>query len=270
MIKDPVFTIDVEDWRHSANLSPYLPLIRSSHSSVPMTEQLLRILGEKKARGTFFVLGVIGERYPELIEKIVDAGHEIASHGWDHRLITGMSEFELARDLEKSKELLSKVAKKEVVGYRSPCFSQNKFLGGLLLDLGFSYTSIGISSSFHDRYANNDYENEALPDFPLPVAEFAGLKIPATGGGWFRLFPVWLQKLLIKNTNQETKVFYCHPWDFDPNQKGLENIPKIVRWRHMVNNRISISKLRRFNFHHSPLRSCLNTVTSTDSANKEM
>lgn len=253
----PVFTIDVEDWMQSANLSPYLPMIDSSHSSVLMTDTLLTILNRKNVKGTFFVLGIIGEQFPELIERIAEAGHEVACHGWDHKLISNMSRSELAEDLEKSKKLLSKISQQEVIGYRSPCFSQSKFLGQLLKDLGFCYTSIGISSSLHDRYANNTYDEGTIPDFPLPVAEFAGLKIPATGGGWFRLFPVWLQQMLIEKAPQDTKVFYCHPWDFDAYQVGLGGVPKLVRWRHSVNNQFSIRKLEKMDFHHLPLKSCL-------------
>ncbi len=248
-----IFSIDIEEWFHSANIAPYKSKITSSHSSMPMVKDLLEFLDLKDIKGTFFCLGVIAQEHPQLIREISEKGHEIASHGWDHTIISEMSSNELEDDIKKSTEVLSKYSNQEIIGYRSPCFSQNKFLDDILMKCGYKYTSMGISSFLHDRYAKNDYIGNKLPDFPLPVAKIFNIRIPATGGGWFRLFPTHTQKTLLKLSAEEPKVFYCHPWDFDHFQDDLDFLPFHVRFRHFVNVNKALSKLDYLNFEKYPL-----------------
>ena len=156
-------------------------------------------------------------------------------------------------DIKKSTEVLSKYSNQEIIGYRSPCFSQNVFLDDILIKCGYKYTSMGISSFLHDRYAKNDYLGNKLPDFPLPVAKILNMRIPATGGGWFRLFPIHTQKTLLQLSAEEPKVFYCHPWDFDYFQDDLDFLPYHVRFRHFVNVKNALLKLDYLNFEKHPL-----------------
>lgn len=255
-----IFSIDVEEWFHSENILPYKSLITSSHSSMPMMKDILEFLNNKKIKGTFFCLGVIAEKYPELISEISKNGHEIASHGWDHKLISNMSSIELEDDIRKTTEILSKLSNQKIIGYRSPCFSQNKFLDDILIKYGYKYTSMGISSFFHDRYSKNDYIGNKLPDFPMPVAKISNFRIPATGGGWFRLFSIKMQKFLLRLSTEEQKIFYCHPWDFDSFQDDLEFLPYHVKLRHYVNVKNAMSKLHDLNFEKFPLKSLLNST----------
>ena len=250
-----IFSIDVEDWFHSVNISPYKSKITSSHSSMSIMKDLLDFLDLKGIKGTFFCLGVIAKKHPELISEISKKGHEIASHGWDHTIISKMSRQELEEDIRKSTEILSEHSDQEIVGYRSPCFSQNKYLDDVLIKYGYKYTSMGISSFLHDRYAKNDYFGNKLPDFPLPVAKIFNLRIPATGGGWFRLFSINTQKVLLRLSAEEPKVFYCHPWDFDYLQDDLSFLPYHVKFRHFVNVKNALSKLDHLNFEKYPLNS---------------
>lgn len=252
-----VFTLDLEEWTHSENISPYKDKIKSNHSSLKTISMVLDFLDKNEIKGTFFCLGLIAKKNPELIEEISKQGHEIASHGWDHKLLHTMDSFELEEDITKTTNILAKVSGQEIVGYRSPCFSQNALLDDILVKNGYKYTSMGIKSSFHDRYSKNEYSGENLIDFSLPVSTLINFHIPATGGGWFRLLPVYFQKFLIKNSPQNPKIFYCHPWDFDNLQGDLDFLPLITKFRHKVNVKSAFKKMNKFNFHKKPLKTFL-------------
>lgn len=249
-----VFTIDVEDWFHSENIAPHIGARNVSHSSMYIMDMLLEYLAAEEIRGTFFFLGVIAKDYPELVKKVGGAGHEVASHGWDHKLINKMNASELETDLKKTSTILEDLVGEKIVGYRSPCFSQSEYLLSTLIELGYIYTSMGIESSFHDRYRNNLLEESALRDFALPVAKFYKYRIPATGGGWFRAFPQVLQKLLIHRANTDPNVFYCHPIDFDSNLPSMGYVPLTKRLRQKINISQSFQKLGKFEFAKFTLR----------------
>lgn len=250
-----IFTMDVEDWHHAENISKYVD--GAAHSSLPIIHKVLDLLESKKAKGTFFTLGILSEENKSLLREIVNRGHEIASHGWNHKLIDNMSYQELISDLKNSKDALEQTSGEKCLGYRSPCFSNNEFLQDALIDAGYSYSSCRISASFHDRYSNSKKESknkrsDILKDFEIPSAKIFGKYFPATGGGYFRLFPTIMQKILLSKSNADPIVFYCHPWDFDDSQP-LKSVPRATRWRHSVGSSSALKKLGKFNFENKTL-----------------
>lgn len=250
-----IFTMDVEDWHHAENISKYVD--GAAHSSLPMVYKVLDMLESKKAKGTFFTLGILSVKYKSLLQEIVNRGHEIASHGWNHQLIDNMNYQELVSDLKNSKDALEQASGKSCLGYRSPCFSSNELLQNALIDTGYSYSSCRISASFHDRYSNSkekskNISSDILKDFEIPSAKIFGKYFPATGGGYFRLFPAIMQKILLSKSSLDPIVFYCHPWDFDDSQP-LHNVPRVARWRHSVGSSTAIKKLAKFNFENKTL-----------------
>ena len=246
-----VFTIDVEDWYHAENLRPYFnsSFSQSSRSTLQNTYKILDFLDKKEAKGTFFFLGCIALSNKELVKETFNRGHEIASHGLDHRLLWDLSEKETIYDISESTKIIEDIAGTKIIGYRSPCFSQNPFITNALRENGYKYTSMSIESTFHDRYTSNYFEpSKNLSDFPMPVAKFGPLNVVATGGGWFRFFPTFLQKKLIKHSKLDTKVFYCHPWDFGENFFTRDKVPYIKKFRHTVGVKHALKKLYNFDF----------------------
>ena len=251
MNKKMVFTIDVEDWYHAENLRPYLnsSFSKSSSSTLQNTYKILDFLDQKDAKGTFFFLGCIALNNKALVKETLKRGHEIASHGLDHSLLWDLSEKETIHDISESTKIIEDIAGTKIIGYRSPCFSQNSFITNALRENGYQYTSMSIESTFHDRYSSNYFESsENLYDFPMPVAKFGPLNIVSTGGGWFRFFPSSVQKKLIEHSKLETKVFYCHPWDFGENFFTTDKIPFMKKFRHTVGVKQALKKLNNFDF----------------------
>ena len=251
------FTLDLEEWFDAENIRPYVKAHQKNHSSMYVIEKVLAFLDDRNVKGTFFCLGKTARENEDLIKSIASRGHEIASHGWSHTLLQDLSQEETYRELADTKALLEDMSGKAVTGYRSPCFSQNEYIFEALQDTDHKYTSMQISAFYHDRYRQNRATASPLVDFALPVARISGLSIPATGGGWFRAFPTAVQKRLVRMANCDHPVFYCHPWDFDPNQPQLD-APFRVRIRHLVNVKRSFSKLNDLSFDSRSLGELLN------------
>ncbi|MCA0757639.1 polysaccharide deacetylase family protein [Paenibacillus sp. N4] len=223
-----LFTVDVEDWF----CSPDLPL--SEWETCPIrlerpTHRLLDLLDEHGAEGTFFVLGWIAEKRPELVKEIHRRGHEIASHGYAHRLVHRQTPQEFKQDIKHSKEMLEQLTGTEVRGYRAPCFSMTDWGLELLGEEGFAYDSSIMPNSFNPDGSRVELTKDAPPSFPidkslweipLPSYRAGGMKIPWGGGGYFRLYPYRLfrtgaEKLMRQNGSF---VFYIHPYDLDRDQ----------------------------------------------------
>ena len=202
MKEELVFTMDVEDWYHSENVVHYLPQDYSQHSSMYVIEKIMKFLEDKKAKGTFFFLGTVAESNPSIVQDLFYEGHEIANHGWDHTLLNNMNHAQTTEDIKRSTEVLEDITGEKVVGYRSPCFSFNESIFEVLNSFGYLYTSMGIKATMHDRYSDNSGYSNSIIDLELPFASKFGLNIPATGGGWFRLYPGILQKFLIGISQQ--------------------------------------------------------------------
>ena len=249
-----VFSMDVEDWYHSENVVHYLSGRIANHSSLGSIDKVLEILRDKNVRGTFFILGCVADKNRNMVKELAEEGHEIANHGWDHTLLNELNRDQTYDDLKKSTDVLESIVDTKILGYRSPCFSVNDSIFEVLNDLGYQYTSMGIIASLHDRYRNNGGYRNKIIDLGLPTASIFGFTSPATGGGWFRLFPLLLQKLLIARSSQEPKIFYCHPWDFDNRKPKVASMPYLYRFRHSVNTRSSFSKLEKLEFSSKPIK----------------
>lgn len=198
------------------------------------TRKLLDLLEPHGIRGTFFVLGWIADRHPELVREITEAGHEIASHGWGHRRITDLSREEFRKDVRRSKEVLEEVTGAPVYGYRAPSFSLvpgTEWALEILADEGYRYDS----SIFPIRRLGYGYPgacpvphfvNEpkgSLMELPPVTYEAAGLSLPAAGGAYFRHLPYLLTRNGLRQMEERGApgVFYVHSWEVDEYQPRL-------------------------------------------------
>jgi len=246
------FSVDVEDYFQVAALAPAIPRDSwpSRESRVERnTQVLLDLLAERGIRGTFFVLGWIAERHPALVKRIAAAGHEIASHGFSHRLIYDQSPAEFREETARSKGLLEDLIGAAVIGYRAASFSiTRRSLWALdtLIELGFRYDS-SIFPIRHDRYGIPGASPEpgtitapsgrTIAEFPMSAAKFLGLRVPVCGGGYFRLLPYRLTLgglTQINRTYGRPFTFYLHPWEVDPGQPRVR-VGWFSRFRHYTN-----------------------------------
>ena len=251
-----LFTIDVEEWYMAENVRSCLQAGQATnHSSLDAFVNLLQILDDRGIKATLFVVSELLKipAYVGVLKNALAAGHEIASHSHSHNMYQSMSREETISDVERSAHEIDRVLGVRPIGFRSPCFSTNTYLAKVLLDAGFLYTSNGIQASFHDRYGASS-PTRLLPDLPIPSIDRFGLSIPATGGGWFRLLPTWLQASAL--SSREVIVFYCHPWDFDVFQPKVAGMPLVKRFRHTVNVDRAIGKLNVLLDKHSEFMTC--------------
>jgi polysaccharide deacetylase family protein (PEP-CTERM system associated) len=256
------FSIDVEDYFQVAALAPAIPRDswpRCESRVERNTRVLLDLLAERDIRGTFFVLGWIAERHPGLVKRIAAAGHEIASHGFSHQLIYTQSPGEFREETARSKRLLEDLVGAAVIGYRAASFSITQaslWALDVLIDLGFRYDS-SIFPIRHDRYGIPGAAPEPAPitapsgrtiaEFPMSAATFLGVKVPVSGGGYFRLLPyrVTLSGLTqINRRHGRPFTFYLHPWEVDPEQPRVR-VGWLSRFRHYTNLDRCEPRLRR-------------------------
>ena len=222
------------------------------------TRWIAGALAEAGARATFFIVGQIAEAHPRLIRELADAGHEIASHGWDHRRVSRFTPETFREDLRLSKTALEQAAGRPVVGYRAPTFSITRETAwgvDVLAEEGFRYDS-SIFPVRHDRYGVPDAprvpfmvrgtERELL-ELPLLTWRKLGQNIPAAGGGYFRLFPPAIMRAAIRQTLATPTglpILYFHPWEFDPDQPRLP-LGRLSGFRTYVGIGKSKDRLRR-------------------------
>jgi polysaccharide deacetylase family protein (PEP-CTERM system associated) len=242
-----LLTIDVEDWFHTSALEPYIGFDRweSLESRLePNVNNILEMLAVHQIHATFFVLGWVAERFPALVRQIVDAGHEIASHGYRHRLIYHLSPETFKEYVRRSKDQLEDLIGKPILGYRATSFSVvRKTLWALdiIKEAGFIYDS-SIYPVYHDIYGivgspRTPYVHEnGLIEIPPSTWQILGRTIPVAGGGYFRLYPYWLTKHFIHQINQagSPAVVYLHPWELDPHCPRVEADWR-TRFRQYVN-----------------------------------
>jgi polysaccharide deacetylase family protein (PEP-CTERM system associated) len=256
------FTVDVEDYFHVAALAPAVS--RDSWEAREYrveanTERLLTLLAEHRVQGTFFVLGWVAERSPELVRRIARAGHEIACHGFSHQLIYQQSPEEFRAETSRAKGCLEDITGEAVRGYRAASFSVTRaslWALDVLIDLGFDYDS-SIFPIRHDRYGLPGAAPEpnrlqapsgrTLVEFPMSAARFLGVQVPVCGGGYFRILPYWLTRAGLKQINERSArpfTFYLHPWEVDPGQPRIR-VGALSRFRHYTNLKRCESRLRR-------------------------
>jgi polysaccharide deacetylase family protein (PEP-CTERM system associated) len=245
-----VLSIDVEDWFHVENLKPAISRESWRERELRVernTERLLELMGDApgSVRATCFVLGWVAERCPTLVRRIVDAGHEIASHGFGHELLTTLSPDAFRADVSRSKSLLEDLAGAEVRGYRAPSFSITDWAIPILREIGLSYDSSFFASVAHDRYGRlsgippDKAVVELAPGFhevPISSLVVASRPIPWGGGGYFRAIPYRTYRWGIRRilASGRPYVFYIHPWEIDPAQPRVAGIPTTYRVRHYL------------------------------------
>ena len=226
--------------------------------------QLLDLLAERRATGTFFTLGWVAERHPALIRRIVEGGHEVASHGFWHRRVMTQSRAQFAEDIRASRRALEDVIGMPVLGYRAPSFSIIRETEWALEELaaaGFIYDSSRFPirrpgyGSPHVALDAHVVTTRAGPllEIPMTVLEVGGYRLPAAGGGWFRQFPRWVteQAVAQQARRKRSAVFYIHPWELDPEQPRLP-VGRLTRVRHYRGLDVTATRiahlLKRFPF----------------------
>lgn len=252
-------TVDVEDY---FQVSAFESVLKPSDwSSIPLrveenTHRLLDVFAEHNAKSTFFTLGWVAQRCPTLIKRIVEEGHELASHGLNHRRATTMTRDEFIDDVKTSKAILEDAGGVAVKGYRAPSFSvndDNQWIYEVLVELGFEYSSSTYPIS-HDLYGVPEWPRfkyqrpEGITEIPIPTIVKNDKNVGIGGGGYFRLYPYWLSRKRIQAFMQSETApysFYFHPWEIDPGQPKIANAPLKSKIRHYINLGRMEGKLKR-------------------------
>ena len=252
-------TVDVEDWFQVSAFDSHLP--RSEwlccESRVERnTEKLLALLGDAGVQATFFTLGWVAARHPALVRAIADAGHEIASHGFDHRRVGALSRRSFFADVQRSRMLLEDVAGVAVRGYRAPSFSlqpADATAYELLSAAGYRY-SASVAPIRHDHYGSPEADRHpwrtasGVTEIPVSTVRIGSRNWPCAGGGFFRLYPYALTRWCLRQiTEREGRPcnFYLHPWEIDPDQPRLPGLGLRTRLRHYLQLKRTLPRLRR-------------------------
>jgi len=263
-------SFDVEEYFQVSNYAGAVP--RSSWETIPSRlrvgmDAILSALRDAGVKATFFVLGWVAERHADLVRALAGEGHEIAAHGYDHRLVYDLGEGPFRDDLRKTLEILSPLAGAGgVAGYRAPSFSiteRSLFAFRVLKDEGLRYDS-SLFPVRHPRYGMPGaprfihVRDEGIVEFPLTTVRALGKNLPVAGGGYFRLLPYAITRDAIARVNREGEpaVLYLHPWEFDPEQPVVPGAGVLNRFRHRVNLDRTGARLRRLlsEFSFAPLR----------------
>jgi len=255
------FTVDVEDYFQVSGFERYIQRTtwdKFDSRVVSNTRWILALLARKGVRGTFFVLGWIAHRFPALVREIHEAGHELGSHSYWHRLIYNLSPEEFRCDLRASRSAIENAIDVRIKVFRAPSFSITRksfWALNVLAEEGFTVDS-SIFPISHDRYGipgarsvihDLDLSVGRICEFPPTVVRLAGLNVPVGGGGYFRLYPWMLTRYLLTQVNRQDRpfMFYVHPWEIDPDQPRLALGSYPTRFRHYVNLRATAQKLER-------------------------
>ena len=242
-------TIDVEDYFQVSAFAPHIE--RSDWDSRECrvernVDRILALLEEADTKATFFTLGWIAERYPVLVRRIVEGGHELASHGYGHERVSDLSEAAFFNDIHSAKALLEDIGGVRVQGYRAPSFSigaGNLWALDTLQRAGYRYSS-SIYPIKHDHYGMPDAPRfshqirDGLIEVPPTTLRMLNRNLPSSGGGYFRLFPYALSRWMLRQVNGQDHapaVFYFHPWEIDGGQPRIQGIGLKTRFRHYVN-----------------------------------
>jgi polysaccharide deacetylase family protein (PEP-CTERM system associated) len=266
-------TIDVEDYFHVSVFDGVVPRSQWSRLETRVcanTERLLEMFDEARTQSTFFVLGWVAERWPHLVQQIAERGHEIASHGYGHRLVYDQTPRQFRDDVRRAKGLLESAAGTQVFGYRAPSYSitpRSLWALDVLIEEGFRYDA-SIFPVHHDRYgipvsARHPYrierESGSLWEAPASTVRCGSMNLPIGGGGYFRILPYAWTRWGIARLNQVERrpaIFYLHPWEIDPDQPRLEAslLSRFRHYRHLDRTEARLRALLR-DFQFGPLMS---------------
>lgn len=245
-------SVDVEDYFQVSAFEPHID--RADWESLPCrvernTDRILGLFSEHGVKATFFTLGWVAERYPQLIRRMVEGGHEVASHGYSHVRVTNQTPEDFRADVVRTKALLEDVSGQEVRGYRAASYSigaANLWALDVLADTGHRYSS-SIYPIRHDLYGMPEAprfafqpNGGAMIEVPVTTVELFHRNYPCGGGGYFRLLPYALSRWAMRRVNQhdgQSCVFYFHPWELDPGQPRQPGLGFKTRFRHYLNLR---------------------------------
>jgi len=242
-------TIDVEDYFQVSAFAPYIRRDEWDSRECRVernVDRILAMLSANDTKATFFTLGWVAERYPQLVRRIVDGGHELASHGYGHERASDLDPQAFLQDVTRAKQLLEDIAGTAVQGYRAPSFSigtKNLWAFDTLARAGYTYSS-SIYPIKHDHYGMPDSPRFAyrvasgLLEVPVTTLRMMSRNLPSSGGGYFRLLPYSLSRWMLRRINQvdrESAIFYFHPWEIDVDQPRVAGIDAKTRFRHYVN-----------------------------------
>lgn len=262
-----ILTIDLEDWFQVYNFSKKIKFKdwdKQKSRIISNTNKLLKIMEQNKTKATFFCLGWVGEKYPALIEQIQSEGHEIASHGYSHKLVYQMSMSEFITDIKKSKLILEKITNEKIKGFRAPSFSITKssiWALSILKKLHFKYDS-SIFPIIHPDYGIPDakpyphFTKNRLIEIPPSTIRFFNKTIPVAGGGYLRCYPYSFTRNAVKKINKKyPAVVYLHPWEIDPNIPR-KRLPLTKYIRNYTNLRTTEAKLKKLlkDFKFAPIK----------------
>jgi polysaccharide deacetylase family protein (PEP-CTERM system associated) len=254
-------SIDVEDYFQVSAFAPHIR--REDWDALPCrvernVDVILGLLDEADAKATFFTLGWIAERYPQVVRRIVDNGHELASHGYGHQRASDLTPEQFRDDITRAKRMLEDLGGVAIRGYRAPSFSINRNNWWAVEELenaGYVYSS-SIYPVRHDHYGMPDAprfphrpNGEAgILELPPTTVPLMGRNWPAAGGGWFRLLPYSMSRWMLNRVNARDRapcMFYFHPWELDAGQPRQTGLSARTRFRHYVNLQRMPGRLRK-------------------------
>jgi polysaccharide deacetylase family protein (PEP-CTERM system associated) len=242
-------TIDVEDYFQVSAFAPYIQRSQWETQECRVernVQRILALLAQSQTQATFFTLGWLAQRYPQLVRDIVAQGHELASHGYGHERASDLDRAAFKQDVESAKKILEDIGGVAVQGYRAPSFSigkNNLWAFDELLAAGYRYTS-SVYPIAHDHYGMPDWPRFAQPvregllEVPVTTLRKFNRNFPSSGGGYFRLLPYALSRWMIQQVNAQDRqaaIFYFHPWEIDVGQPRVPGIDAKTRFRHYVN-----------------------------------
>ena len=254
-------SVDVEDWFQVGAFEGVID--RGSWESLSdrverNCDAILQMFADADVKATFFTLGWVAQRHPALLRRIVEEGHELASHGWDHARVFTMDKAGFAADIERARKVLEDASGTRVTGYRAPSFSidaRTPWAYSVLAEQGYAYSS-SVAPITHDHYGWRDAPRFAfrplagvdLVEIPVTTAMLGSRRLAAGGGGFFRVLPYAFSRWAIRQVNtqdQRPAVFYFHPWEIDPAQPRVANAPLRSKLRHYTNLEGMAGKLRQ-------------------------
>lgn len=254
-------SVDVEDWFHVGAFENVISRDdwRGLECRVERnTDTLLQMFDDAQIKATFFTLGWVAERYPQLMRRIADAGHELANHGSNHDRVFTFTPEQFAADIDRARKTIEDASGALVTGYRAPSFSidqRTPWAHKVLAEQGYAYSS-SVAPVKHDhygwaeapRFAFRPVTGSDLIEIPVTTAVFAGKRLAAGGGGFFRLLPYSFSNWAIRQVNGADKrpaIIYFHPWEIDPGQPRVSNAPIKSKLRHYSRLKAMAPKLRR-------------------------